>query len=305
LIPVGVEWEAEINSHLHSADIVILLISADFISSNYCYSIEMAAALARHDSGDARVIPVLLRDCLWEDLPFAPLQILPTDAKPVKRWQNRDAAWRDVAKGINSTIQDLKKSRAGGTLSVSPARGWLAMPNGKQHNNFFDVAAAGDVTVSAADEPRFAIESVRLCERIMRTISYREEDWWGAEEGKKYLLEQRLLLARGGRIERIFIIPGMNDSQSLALLEETLDQQAVLGIDVLYVYERDIPAGYFSWIQDFILYDERLLRVSTTVPPEGLLGRPAEVHTNADMVRRGLQWFNGLKTLCTTWANPD
>jgi len=79
----------------------------------------------------------------------------------------------------------------------------------------------------------------------------------------------------------------------------------MLGVDVSFVHEQDIPAGYFTWVQDFILYDDRLLRVSTTVPPDGLLGRPAQLYTDTDMLRRGIQWFNGLKALTTPWVPAE
>ena len=106
--------------------------------------------MERHRLGETLVIPILLRDCLWDGLPFSDLQALPKDSRPVKSWQNRDAAWTDVVK-------------------------------------------------------------------------------------------------------------------------------------------------------DFILYDQKLLRVSTTVPVLGLQGRFAELYTDADMIRRGPQWFNGLKAVSTSW----
>ena len=306
LIPAGREWEPEIDFHLHSAQIVLLLISSDFINSNYCFSIEMAAALERHDIGEARVIPILLRDCLWEGLPFSRLQMLPSAAKPVKNWQhNRDAAWTDVAKGIQSVAHHLQEINTHGSSALNVPTEEPVMSHGNPHNNFFDVAAAGDTAVSAEDEPQFAIRSVQQCQHIMRTISYREEDWWSAEVGHEYLREQQMLLARNGKIQRVFIVPGAHDQQGIDALTETMDQQVEMGVDVFYVYELDIPAGYFAWIQDFILYDDRLLRVSTTVPPDGLLGRPAEVHTDASMVLRGLQWFNGLKALSTPWTTAE
>jgi len=304
LIPIGRDWEAEISFHLHSAEIILLLVSSDFINSNYCYGIEMATALERHHAGKARVIPIILRDCLWEGLPFSRLQVLPTSSKPVKRWQDRDAAWTDVARGVQSSLFELRECSVSSILPRTVAKEDRVTLQGSPHNNFFDVAAAGDVVVAAEDEPRFALESVRLCERIMRTISYREEDWWRAEVGHEYLREQQSLLARNGTIERIFIVPGPNDQRSLGALTETMDSQSAAGINVFYIYELDIPAGYFSWVQDFILYDDKLLRVSTTVAADGLLGRPAEIHTNSGMVRRALQWYNGLKALSTPWATP-
>ncbi|MFD3473034.1 toll/interleukin-1 receptor domain-containing protein [Streptomyces sp. NPDC058682] len=304
MVPAGREWEAELNVKLTSAELIILLISPNFINSDYCYGIEMAAALERHESGSARVVPVLLRDCLWSDLPFSHLQALPTNSKPVRSWQNRDAALADVARGIQAAIRDIRNPilAANGKLKIENRIGGEFMDSsGNPHNNFFDVAASGDLHVSAEDEPRFAVESVRLCERIMRTISYREDDWWPSVDGRTYLREQRNLLERNGVIERIFIVPS-DAPGGLSALAETLNQQVRDGVDVFYVHESQVPAGYLSWIQDFILYDERLLRVSISVPDQGILGRPAEVYTSPDMIRRGLQWFSGLKAISARWV---
>src|SRR5215813_6087717 len=81
IIP-GTQWEEEINDRLNTADIILLLISPDFIDSDYCYSKEMIQAIARHDAGNACVIPVSLRPVFLQNAPFSKLQMLPEDAKP-------------------------------------------------------------------------------------------------------------------------------------------------------------------------------------------------------------------------------
>lgn len=78
--------------------------SADFLASDYCYDVEMQRALARHQAGEAAVLPVILRACNWSRAPFAKLQALPRDAKPVKSWANRDDAWTNVAAGIETAV---------------------------------------------------------------------------------------------------------------------------------------------------------------------------------------------------------
>jgi hypothetical protein len=92
-ISAGSLWEQEINAHLKSADIILLLISRFFLASDYCYSVEMEEALRRHDAGEARVIPVILRTCDWHSARFSKLQALPKDARPVTNWRDRDAAF--------------------------------------------------------------------------------------------------------------------------------------------------------------------------------------------------------------------
>ena len=106
-ISAGTEWEYEINAHLNSASIILLLISPDFIASEYCYSIEMTKAMERHEAGEARVIPIILRPSDWKSSPFSKLQVLPTNGRPVIKWQSRDEALLDVAKGIREAIKKL------------------------------------------------------------------------------------------------------------------------------------------------------------------------------------------------------
>ena len=107
-INAGLEWEQEIDKHLNTAQIILLLISADFMASDYCYSKEMKRALERHEQGKARVIPVILRPVSWQDGPLGNLQALPRDAKPVRdRSWNKDAAFADVVDGIRRTVVPL------------------------------------------------------------------------------------------------------------------------------------------------------------------------------------------------------
>jgi len=105
----GTEWDGAIDEHLNRADIILLLVSADFIASDYCYEREMTRAIERHNLGEARVIPVLLRPCVWDDAPFAKLQGLPRDVIPVTKWASQDEALRDVAVGIRKVAEELRK----------------------------------------------------------------------------------------------------------------------------------------------------------------------------------------------------
>jgi hypothetical protein len=106
-ISAGTEWEGEINQYLESAHIILLLISADFLASDYCYDKEMQRALARHEAGEARVIPIILRSVDLAGAPFSKLQALPKDAKPVDTWPNQDAAFTNVAQGIRQVALEL------------------------------------------------------------------------------------------------------------------------------------------------------------------------------------------------------
>ncbi len=106
-ISAGAEWEQEIDKHLKAADIILLLVSPDFIASDYCYSIEMQQAMERHRRGEAVVIPILLRPVYFEGTPFGKLQVLPTDAKPIMGpdWYSLDVAFYDVAEGIRKSVE--------------------------------------------------------------------------------------------------------------------------------------------------------------------------------------------------------
>jgi CheY-like chemotaxis protein len=104
----GSEWDNVIDEHLESSDIILLLVSANFLASRYCYGVEMQRALQRHDAAQARVIPVILRDVDWRGAPFGKLQALPKDAKPITSWSNREAAFRNVAEGIRRAAEEIR-----------------------------------------------------------------------------------------------------------------------------------------------------------------------------------------------------
>ncbi len=110
-ITPGEEWKPQIMEHLNSAQIILLLVSADFINSDFCYGIEMEQALARQDADQARVIPIILRPVDWNAAPFAKLQALPSGGKPVTRWPTHDDAFLDVVQGIRKAIDDLTNKR--------------------------------------------------------------------------------------------------------------------------------------------------------------------------------------------------
>lgn len=111
MIGAGSDWKGDIDRNLTSADIVLLLVSADFIASDYCWSEEMTKALRRHEAGEGRVVPVILRPCRWLSTPLAKVQAVPRDGKAVTDWLNRDAAFDDVAAAIERMIHELWQDR--------------------------------------------------------------------------------------------------------------------------------------------------------------------------------------------------
>jgi hypothetical protein len=116
-ISAGAEWANAIDDNLNAADIILLLVSANFLASDYCYDIEMQRAMERHEAREARVIPIILKPTDWSDAPFAKLQALPKNAKAVTTWQDKDEAFLNVAQGIRRVVEDMAKSKTSSTVS--------------------------------------------------------------------------------------------------------------------------------------------------------------------------------------------
>jgi hypothetical protein len=125
-IRAGEKWDDKIDEHLESADIILLLISVDFMNSGYIWGKELTRALERHNTGEASVIPIIVRPVDWTFAPFASLQALPKDGKAVVLWRNKEVAWVDVAKGIKEVaaalVAGLPIERAAAPLSIMPSR---------------------------------------------------------------------------------------------------------------------------------------------------------------------------------------
>ena len=96
----GEDLHGQIDGQLNTADIVLLLVSADFLASDYCYDVEMTRAMERHERGEARVIPVILRPCDWHGALFGKLMAVPPDGKAVTKHATLDDGFLEVAKAI-------------------------------------------------------------------------------------------------------------------------------------------------------------------------------------------------------------
>lgn len=115
-IRAGQHWEKEINGHLATADIILLLISADFLASEYCNSVELKQALQHHEKGEVVIVPIILRPVDWSISPFSMLQPLPTDGKAVVNWVHRDQAFFDISQGLRHLIEQRRQA-SGSTLT--------------------------------------------------------------------------------------------------------------------------------------------------------------------------------------------
>ena len=106
-------WEEELLKHFNEADIVLCLVSSNFISSDYCYDVEMQGALKRQKAGQTRVIPILLKECDWKNTPFKDLQILPRNGQAILAYPSkRDFMFTKVVEDIEKVVHILNTKNA-------------------------------------------------------------------------------------------------------------------------------------------------------------------------------------------------
>jgi len=129
----GANWVDAIDEHLETASIILLMISAYFIASDYCYGVEMKRALERHKAGEARVIPIVVRPCDWRQLPLGKLQASPMNAKPISQWRHLDLGWTQVTAELRRVIEDLSLLSASTHRSSLPPIWMIPYPR----NPFF------------------------------------------------------------------------------------------------------------------------------------------------------------------------
>lgn len=110
-IEPGALWETAIKKRLHSVDIILLLVSASAIASDYFCEEEMKDALERHRLGTTKVVPFILRPCTWQATPLAKLQVIPKDGKPVSTWNDRDEAYSDAINRLREMVNNMDFSR--------------------------------------------------------------------------------------------------------------------------------------------------------------------------------------------------
>jgi hypothetical protein len=108
----GTEWDEEIKARLNAADIILLLISADFLATDYCNRVEIPEALQRHEADEAIVMPVILRSCSWQYTPLAKIQAYPEKAEPIRSWKDIDEAYTNVVNGVYLTATKIKERRS-------------------------------------------------------------------------------------------------------------------------------------------------------------------------------------------------
>lgn len=123
----GEEWGDEINERLNSAGMVFLLVSRDFLASDYCFNIELPRIIERQDRGETVVVPILISACEWEKAAFSQYQLLPATRVPITSWPNVDEAFRDVVIGVRKAVEKLRSE------SEERARSILSKPSISRH----------------------------------------------------------------------------------------------------------------------------------------------------------------------------
>lgn len=120
-IPAGDNIDHSVSRELEAAEVILLLVSPDFLASDYCYDIEMRRALERHEAGQARVIPVILRHCLWHEAPFGKLLATPRDGKPVKGFPDLDEGFLQITQAIKDALKAVSPPAKAAFMGLAPA----------------------------------------------------------------------------------------------------------------------------------------------------------------------------------------
>ncbi|HLG65989.1 MAG TPA: TIR domain-containing protein [Ktedonosporobacter sp.] len=110
-ISAGKDFLQEIKLHLDTSDILLALVSPAFMSSNYCYDVELQRALDKRIFGELHIIPVIIKPVEWKNTSLGMLQALPLDGKPVTKWKPIDEGWQNVAQGVRKVAQELQRAR--------------------------------------------------------------------------------------------------------------------------------------------------------------------------------------------------
>ncbi|GHO99373.1 hypothetical protein KSF_094210 [Reticulibacter mediterranei] len=96
------------DNDLETADIILLLVSWDFVACDYCYSDQMHRAVKRHMEDECQILPILIEECTWEKTPFAIIPMLPGKGKTLKNCKNKGSALKDISKWIERAVDHLQ-----------------------------------------------------------------------------------------------------------------------------------------------------------------------------------------------------
>ncbi len=195
-IGAGREWQGEIDRRLDSADLILLLISPDFLASDYCFDREMGRALERHEAGEARVVPVILRPTDWQSGDLARLQALPAGGRAITKWGNRDEAFVDVVRGLRRVVAELQSARRdGATGEAEPPEPAYADDATRELAVSLETAyrQKAELSASGRDTAEVVEEILRLRRRLRQGAQLKAGD--SLLDGRFQLLE---VIGQGG-----------------------------------------------------------------------------------------------------------
>ena len=102
-LEAGDEWDHKIRKELEEADIILFLVSADFLATDYIWDVEIKRAAERSQEGTAIVVPIIIRSCIWETSPLGKFNA-PEKAAVLDLAGNVDAAWVKVVKALENVM---------------------------------------------------------------------------------------------------------------------------------------------------------------------------------------------------------
>jgi tetratricopeptide (TPR) repeat protein len=318
-IALGQEWDEEIKGHLDSASVILLLVSPDFVNSDYCNDVEVKRAMERHDAGEACVIPVVLRPINWKGAPFGKLQGLPTDAKPVTSWENRDEAFVIVSEGIQRAVEALLikrraqeaaagKPRAGAVIPRRPVIGFVARRDEAGQdivgqlkerlvpysNNLVTLSGAGGI-----GKTTLAAETARAW-----GATFQERIVWSSADGRPDFALYTLLddiLTQLGRADLRTLAPELKETQVGALVAEPQTLVILDNYETIATEARQKIERWFEQAQCPALFTSRhkipatqnisiaaMSREEARDYLERLAGQAVEPHIFTGEVRQGI-----------------
>ncbi|WP_372922290.1 toll/interleukin-1 receptor domain-containing protein [Roseovarius sp.] len=153
-IRAGGKIDGEISAELEACDIVFLLISPDFLNSDYCMDTEMTRAMERHEEGTARVIPIIVEDCYWKSSLFKKLKALPKDGKPISNWTNENTAFLNIVEEVARILDDMDRASASAQPEAGGSTASEARPRKYRVQRHFDDIDRSDFRDQAFDKIR-------------------------------------------------------------------------------------------------------------------------------------------------------
>jgi hypothetical protein len=118
-IDAGSEFDHIIDSNLANSNIILLLVSPHFLASDYCYEKEIKKAMKMHNEGKARIIPIILEYCDWQNTPLKKLLAIPEDGKPISEYPNINKAFNEITQEIRKVAESFNGMKASNTSSIS------------------------------------------------------------------------------------------------------------------------------------------------------------------------------------------